>query len=118
MSSRPYLLATERTDLVPGNLRDGATPGVPFSATRIEMGIARWRIAPKPDGMLGVVCIFRAPNRTDNGTIQRVQSEPRYLRNEPVPYYHLDGWDMASGRWTGVGAHGRADELFPVGPPS
>ncbi len=107
MNERPYLLASERADLVFGNLRDGATG---------ELGSC-WRIAPKADAMLGGVFVFvprPGHNRTDEFHTVKVVSEARYLRDEEEPYYRILS-RRKGGDFERYGAHARADELWPVG---
>lgn len=106
MSERPYLLATERSDLAFGNLRDGIT-GEPGSI---------WRLAPAVDAMAGAVFVFVAgPHhlRTDDLSIVKVSGVAKYLRDDPEPYYQILP-RLRDGSFDRYGAQAKASELWPL----
>jgi hypothetical protein len=107
MTARPYQLASERSDLAFGNLRDGIT-GESHSI---------WRLAPTADAMLGQLFVFVAgPHhpRTDDLDIVKVVSGPRYLRGQEEPYYQIVS-RLRDGSFERAGAHACATELWPLG---
>lgn len=106
MSERPYLLATERSDLAFGNLRDGITD---------EPG-SIWRLAPVADAMAGAVFVFVArPDhpRTDDLSIVKVSGVAKYLRDDPEPYYQILP-RLRSGEFDRYGAQAKVSELWPL----